>query len=309
MTQLDETRGRMTCTVDVSPVVVDAGTRLTLRGSVSCSPTCDLRGHTLLVRDHAGTEMARAELAATDAGTSETSELFLKAPIEAGDYAWLVVCPALVKEGVSYAESSAPVSFTVTRHATHVVAWDVPPAIVVGERFKVKLGIRCSSECQPANRRFEILDHEGAVMATGSISGEIWPGTSALYVAEAELDAPAEEGLYTWSVKVPASDLGAPHEEGAVSVGVRAVSHPECLVTVAVVDKDSQAPLPGARVVMHPFRAVTDDRGVAELRVAKGAYTLFASQTCYLTFGLPVEVTADMTASAELCLEPVTERN
>ena len=60
---------------------------------------------------------------------------------------------------------------------------------------------------------------------------------------------------------------------------------------------------------MHPYRAVTDERGVAEMRVAKGAYTLFVSQTSYLTFGLPVEVTADMTARAELCLEPVAERN
>ena len=87
-------------------------------------------------------------------------------------------------------------------------------------------------------------------------------------------------------------------------LGVRAVSHHDCLVTVAVVDKDSGVPLPGARVVMHPFRAVTDHRGFAELRVATGAYTLFVSQTRYLTLGLPVEVTADMTASAELCLEP-----
>lgn len=92
-------------------------------------------------------------------------------------------------------------------------------------------------------------------------------------------------------------------------MGIRVVSRPECLVTVAVVDKDSRVALPGARVVMHPFRAVTDDRGFAELRVATGAYTLFVSQTRYLTLGLPVEVTADMTASAELCLEPPTERN
>ena len=60
---------------------------------------------------------------------------------------------------------------------------------------------------------------------------------------------------------------------------------------------------------MHPYRAITDDRGVAEVRVAKGAYKLFVSQTRYLTFGLPVEVTADMTARAELDVEPVTERN
>ena len=194
-------------------------------------------------------------------------------------------------------------------HATHVVVWDVPPAIVAGERFRMKVGIRCSSECRLAHRSFEILDDEGAVVATGAVSGEIWPGTSALYVAETELKAPADEGLHTWSVRVPASDLGAPHDEGAVSVGVRTVSHPDCLVKVEVVDKDSGVPLPGARVVMHPFRAVTDDRGFAELRVATGAYTLFISQTRYLTLGLPVEVTADMTAGAELCLEPVTERN
>jgi len=299
----------MTCAVDVSPGVVDAGAELTLRARVSCSPACDLAGHTLLVTDQAGAEIGRAKLTASDAGTSETSEFFLKAPIEAGDYAWLVVCPAVVKDDVSYAEASAPVSFTVTRHATHVVVWDVPPAIVVGERFRMKVGIRCSSECQLANWPFEILDHEGAVVTTGSVSGNIWPGTTALYVAEAELEAPAEEGLFTWSVRVPPSDLGVPHAEGVVSVGVRAVSHPECLVTVEVVDQDSRVPLAGAHVVMHPFRAVTDDRGFAELRVATGVYMLFVSQTRYLTFGLPVEVTADMTASAELCLEPVAERN
>ena len=309
MTQAKDTRGRTTCAVDVSPAVVDAGARLTLRARVSYSPACDLRGHTLLITDQAGAEMARAELATTDAGTSETSELFLKAPLEAGDYAWRVVSPAVVNDGVSYGEASAPVTFTVTRHATHVVAWDVPPAIVAGERFRMKVGIRCSSGCQLAHRRFEIRDHESAVVAAGSVSGEIWPGTSALHAAETELDAPLEAGLYTWSVIVPESDLGAPHAEGAVSVGVRAVSRPECLVTVEVVDKDSRAPLPGTHVVMHPFRAVTDDRGVAALRVARGAYTLFASQTRYLTLGLPVEVTADMTASAELCLEPPTERN
>ena len=60
---------------------------------------------------------------------------------------------------------------------------------------------------------------------------------------------------------------------------------------------------------MHPYRVVADEHGVARVRVAKGAYRLFVSQTTYLTFGLPVEVSADMTARAELDLEPVLERN
>jgi hypothetical protein len=80
-------------------------------------------------------------------------------------------------------------------------------------------------------------------------------------------------------------------------------------VTIEAVDEADHAPLSGARVVMHPYRTVTDERGIAEVRVAKGSYKLFVSQTRYVTFGLPIEVMADMTARAELPLEPVQERN
>jgi hypothetical protein len=239
------------------------------------------------------------------------------------------------------AEASAPISSPVTPHATSVVAWDIPSAIVAGERFRMKVGIKCSNECQLTNTHFGIYDHEGAHVATGTLPDERWPGTTGLYVAEVELESPAEEGLYTWSVKGPSTELGAgpstglgagpstglgagpvtalgedpgldagiPHVEGSTSFGVRVVSHPEHLVRVEAVDKDSQTPLSGARVVMHPYNAVTDERGVAEVRVAKGTYKLFVSLPRYLTFGLPVEVNADVTARAELYLEPVPERN
>ena len=46
------------------------------------------------------------------------------------------------------------------------------------------------------------------------------------------------------------------------------------------------------------IRAVTDERGIAEVRVANGANKLFVSQSRYLTFGLAVEVDADMTTRA-----------
>jgi len=183
-----------------------------------------------------------------------------------------------------------------------VVVWDVPSAIVAGERFRIKVGIKCSNECHLTNTDFGIYDNEGAQLATGTLSDERWPGTTGLYVAEVELEAPAGEGLYSWSVKTP-------HAEGSSSFGVRVVSPPECLVRVEAVDQITQTPISGARLVMHPYKAVSDERGVAEVRVAKGAYTLFVSQTGYLTFGLPVKVDADMTARAELSLEPVPERN
>jgi hypothetical protein len=309
MARTEAIHGQMTCAIDVSPDVVDAGAELTLLGKVSCSPVCDLQGHTLLVKDQTGADLGSAELIASGGGVNETGELVLKAPAEPGEYTWLAVCPAVMREGVSYADASAPISFTVAAHATDVVAWDVPPAIPAGERFRMKVGVRCSSECQLANRPFEVRDHEGAEVAAATVSGDRWPGTTSLYVAEVELDAPAEEGLFTWSVTVPRTDDAFPHAEGSVSVGVRVVSRPEWAVTIEAVDQETQTPLTGAHVVMHPYRAVTDERGVAEVRVAKGAYTLFVSQTSYLTFGLPIEVTEDTTARAELCLEPVPERN
>jgi hypothetical protein len=205
----------------------------------------------------------------------------------------------------------------VKPHLVNVVAWDIPSAIVVGEKFRMKIGIKCADECDLANTDFGIYDHEGAQLATGALPAERWPGTTGLHVAEVELEAPAEEGLYTWSVKSPATTLGAnpgadseiAHAEESVSFGVRVVGRPEYLVTVETVDKIDQTPLSGARVVMHPYRAVTDERGIANVRVAKGAYQLFVSQTRYVTFGLPVEVEGDMTARAELYVEPVTERN
>jgi hypothetical protein len=307
--QNDEKRGQTTCAFDVSPDVVDAGAEMTLHGRVSCSPSCDLRGHALLIKDHDGADVGTLELTEFDGEANETSDLVLKAPGTAGEYTWLAVSPAVVKKGVSYSAASTPIPFTVKPHATRIVVWDIPSAVVVGEKFRMKVGIKCSNECHLTNKEFGIYDAEGKQKATATLPGEHWPGTTGLYVAEVELEAPSAEALYTWTVKCPGSDAGIPHAEGSINFGVRVVSRPEYLVKVETVDKDNQTPLMGARVVMHPYRAVTDERGIAEVRVAKGEYKLFVSQTRYVTFGLPVEVTADMTARAELELEPVTERN
>jgi hypothetical protein len=310
----------VTFVVNVSPEVVDAGAELTLHGEVSCAPACDLRGHNLLIKDEAGAEMSSIELTDFDGEINEIREFIVKAPVRPGRYTWLAVCPAIVKEGISYTEASAPIPFTVKPHTTSLVVWDIPSAVVAGERFNIKVGIKCSSECDLKNRNFEIYNHEGAQVASVTLSGNRWPGTD-LHFAELELEAPAAakrkrdsaqpqgEDLYTWSVKCAGVALGIPHDEGSVSFGIRVVAHPDCLVTVETIDRETQLPLSGARVVMHPYRAITDERGVAEVRVAKGEYKLFVSQTRYLTFALPVEVTANMTAKAELDVEPVPERN
>ena len=56
----------------------------------------------------------------------------------------------------------------------------------------------------------------------------------------------------------------------------------------------------GARVVAHPYRAVTDARGVATLRVPAGEYRLFVSGKGAVPFRFDGEVKTDTTIRAAL---------
>ena len=302
-------RGHVDIALEVSPDVVDAGAEMTLHARVVCSPSGDLIGHGLKVKDQAGADAGILALTDIDDDENAVGSLAVKAPVKAGTYVWSVLSPAVVKNGVSYEEASRPVSFTVKPHTTRVLAWDVPPTVIAGDRFKIKVGIKCSSECRFADKAFAIYDHEGAEIAAGLLSDEILPGTTGLYFATVELKAPSSADLYQWSVRSTGKDLERPHAEGAVEFSLRVVARPECVLKVEAVDRVSQEPVVGAQVALHPYKTVTDERGFAEIRVAKGAYALFVAKRKYLTLGLPVEVTADMTARAELDLEPEIERN
>ena len=59
---------------------------------------------------------------------------------------------------------------------------------------------------------------------------------------------------------------------------------------------------------MHPYRALTDERGVAKLRVPKGAYTLFVSARKYVSDKADVTITGDLTTQAHLAVEVRPER-
>src|SRR5206468_1824032 len=98
--QTEKMRGHTICEADVAPDVVDAGADVTLQAKVSCSPPCDLRGHALLVKDHAGADLRRVELTEFDGVTNRTREFVMKAPVKPGEYTWLAVSPAVVQEGV-----------------------------------------------------------------------------------------------------------------------------------------------------------------------------------------------------------------
>lgn len=307
--QKELTRGQTALAIEVSPETIDAGAEMTHGGTLSCTPPCDLSGQSIAIKDEGGAELGVLDILDFEDDANVTGELVVTAPLQPGEYSWLAVCPAHTSDGASYEESTASLSFTVKAHTTRIVAWEIPTTIVAGEKFKMKVGIKCSAECVFANRNFAIHDHEGNACANGTLVDQIWPGTSALYFAEIECDAPADQGLYHWKVTSLGSDEPPAHEEGSTEFSLRVVPQPECSVTIEAVDKSSGEPLKSALVALHPYKTVADESGVANIQVAKGAYKLFVSHPGYLVLALPIELTADITKRAELELEPEVEKN
>lgn len=191
----------------------------------------------------------------------------------------------------------------VDPHNTHIVVWDLPTAIECGSKFNVKFGVKCSNECRPDAWVLEVSDSDGNKLASATLSDEVWPDTSALYYTEVELTAPDSEGLHAWEVKFPATELAIPHSGCVASFNVRVVAAPDCVLTVEAIDRETQTPVEGARVVIHPYRAFTDEHGLAQVKVPKGKYRLFVSGKNYFPFRSDSEVKTDMTIRAELTLD------
>jgi hypothetical protein len=192
-------------------------------------------------------------------------------------------------------------------HAVQLTAWDVPSATVSGERFRVSLGVRCPAGCGLGGHALGLFDQDGARVGTATLGHEVWPGTEALYYCEVEAKAPPVPGSHRWEIRTGDWTTEVPHSAGSLPIVVRVVSAPDCEVTVKVVDRESQAPVKGARVVMHPYRAVTDTNGMAKIKVTRGPYDILVSGSKYLPAGTRVEVTADLVTCAELDADTVDE--
>ncbi|MCY3845376.1 MAG: hypothetical protein OXH69_17775 [Acidobacteria bacterium] len=97
-----------------------------------------------------------------------------------------------------------------------------------------------------------------------------------------------------------AKDPATPHAPARAGFGVRVVPPAACLLTVVATHAEDGKPAEGARVVAHPYRALTDERGVAEMRLPAGEYRLFVSGNGCVPFRFDGKVTADTTIRAVL---------
>lgn len=185
-------------------------------------------------------------------------------------------------------------------HALELTAWDVPPTTAAGERLAFCVGARCSAGCDLGGRDLDLFDRHGARVGTAKLGHDVRAGTEALYFAAIEATAPLESGSHQWEAKMSGWEAELPHAGGSFPLIVRVVPAPDCEVTVQAVDREEQTPIAGARVVLHPYRAVTDENGMARLRVTRGQYDILVSATRYQPQCTGVDVTADMTTRSEL---------
>ena len=283
---------------------LDAGADIALKVKVSCSSNCNLQGGKVRIADDQDAVVKEIELTDFDGTVNETDEFVVRAPIKPGGYTWTAVFPAQEKEGVLHEESSTPFSFIVKPHSTSMAVWDVPSPIAFNDKFKIKVGVKCSAECSLTGKKIEIYDHEGVKVATGTLGDVPWSGATALSCAEVGLKAPGTEGYYRWTVKFPEPDLELPHEGAAYPFAFVTARQPEHVVTVEVIDKHTKTPIKGAHVLLHPYRGYTDERGVARVRVPKGEYELYVSKDDYKEFQTTIEVAGDVTVKAEMIFFP-----
>ena len=285
------------------PLELEAGADIILKVKVSCSEGCDLRG--IPVKVMAADEVVITnELATHDETINETEDFALKVPGQVGEHAWTILFPRHEIEGAVHKESCLVVSFTTRPHTTSMAVWGVPTPVVMNRSFNVKVGVKCSATCQLAGQLIEVRDAAGTRIGQSRLGETPWPGTSALYVAEVELVAPATEGMASWSARFAAAEPGLPHEEASAPFSFRIARPPEHRVTVQVTDKETEAPLENVEVRLGVYRASTDAQGLASLELPGGVYDLDAWKVGYQTLPRTVEVDKDLMIQVETLFSP-----
>lgn len=290
----------------VPPSKVSPGDFMILKVRGLCSSTYNLMGEIIRIIDQDGLVLKENKLVIPNGAAYETDPIVVRTPVMPGDYTWKAVFTYQEKEGVINKEVSVPFTFSVRpQHATSIQIWDADSPAVIRTKFNLKAGVRCSANCKLTDNKIEIYNQEGFKVATEQLGDDPWPGTSALYWTEVELETPDTDGCYTWQVKFPKPDSEIPHLETCSSFSLRVVNQPESTITVSVIDKETKSPINNAIIMLHPYRTKTNEKGSAKLEVIKGKYQLYISGGDYETFKMPVKVTDSLTIKAELVARAV----
>jgi len=288
------------------PSELNPGVFTTVKVRVSCSSACNLTGQNVRIVDQDGEILKETKLIIPSGAAFDTDPVVLKVPTAPGEYTWSAIYPEQEKDGISHQQAALTFSFTIRpEHPTNIVIWDVDSPVVTGSRFKAKVGVKCSAGCVLADKTIKIFNQQEELVGTEKLGWDPLPETSSLYWTEVELQAPEQEGYYTWSVKFTEAEENTEHLEAVATFGFRVVNQPDCTLTLEVRDKENGEPIKNASVILHPYRTKTDENGEAKLAVSQGKYQLFVTRDDkYELHKETIEVFSDLKLKIELSVRP-----
>ena len=285
------------------PSEVPAGIDIALTVRVSCLSGCDHRGLPVQIMQ-GGEVVGSRDLSLFRDGINETSGFTLKAPAQAGAFAWQIVFPRHHGETCLHEEAVVPISFATKPHATSMAVWDVPSPVVMNSGFTVKVGVKCSVECRLTGRIVEIHDEHGMTRGASRLADLPLRETSSLYWAAVELTAPSTEGSRLWTATFRQTEPELPHDDSSTTFSFCAAKPPEIRISTRVVVKDTGLPLQDTEVRLGTYEAFTDPCGQAVFNVPRGAYGLTIRKDGYSADPLPVQALEDAFVRVEVATTP-----
>jgi methionine-rich copper-binding protein CopC len=288
------------------PAEITVGDKFVLAVRVSCPAGCDLSRIPIEVAAPDGATIAVAA-AAGDTRNGSERRVALVAPSRDGEHDWRVSCAAHDSGGHHHDASQSLVPVRIRPHDTSLAVWAIPSPVVTGQAFAIKVGAKSTAGYDLASMRIAVCDEAGTELASGTLGATPWPGTSALYWRELTLTAPAEAGMYSWTVRFDAADMALAHRGASSRFSIAIVRPPEHRLTVKVIEHASAAPIENALVRLGAYRAATGGSGVAEFMLPKGAYDLDVWKSGYEAPTTPVVIDADL--AVDVAITAVPEEN
>lgn len=291
MKDVDHPAGIRTCSIRDLPDKVDAGRDARLLVEVTSAPPLVQTGIDLIILDAAGRTVGTATVEpAGGANVKETAPgtftgtVELTAPDTIGTHDFAVRLPSIETEGSSYPEVNEAFQLTVVAHRLAPVVWGLPNAVEPRSAFSLKVGAKCTSDCDARGWEVFVRNSDGSKVAAGKVGARIWPGTEGLRYAELTLDAPGQTGLFGYEATVHATGAALPHEPVWRKFNIRVAPPTDASLHVHVVDTETGEPLSGIKVVAGPFATRTGADGAAILAVPKGEHQVFVSGGKYIPY-------------------------
>jgi hypothetical protein len=218
----------------------------------------------------------------------------LCAPRAIGVFEWTLVLPEQELGGVALAEAALTFTLRTAEHRTSLATWDVPSPVVAGERFSVKVGAKCTACCALNGQQVELRDDKGGILAVGKLGETVWPGTDGLYWTELEATAPDGEGLHNCCVAFSACDHALPHQGASAALSFVTVPPGRHQVCVAIVERETRAPVAEAQVRLGFYRSASDELGIARFTAPTGKHRLFVWKADFSAPEQMVDVEQDL---------------